>query len=299
MVPVFRFGGAGTRASRSAVVAILLAVVLVAASCGGSNSTKAKKSIPGIKEFGLTEEQFADHVARVEALMAGCMRDAGFEYVPVDVKTIEAAQARVRRDPGLTRRTYKEKYGLAVTTRLDDPVRDIAEGPRNLRIFSALSPPEQLAYKRTLWGEDPKATFVFTMDEEDFSSTGGCTRKAVSQVFSPAQMKGTFVNPKDVLLDSDPRFQKARREWSACMKDRGYNYREDQDEIIDEYRDRLDELTDGDDPATLTGDRAEALKQLQKEEIQVSLADLECQIKYTDAVERKVEIEIFGQEVSG
>ena len=44
------------------------------------------------------------HIERTQALIAKCMADAGFEYVPVDVKTIEAAQARVRQDPRYTRR---------------------------------------------------------------------------------------------------------------------------------------------------------------------------------------------------
>jgi hypothetical protein len=258
----------------------------------------AKAALPGIKEFGLTEEQFVDHVERTQELIAKCMTEAGFEYIPVDVKTVEAAQARVRSDPGYTRRTYKERWGLAVTTRFDNPVRDVGLGP-NLQIWKRLPKADQEAYSRTLWGEDPNADFVFTLDEEDFSSTGGCTRKAVEQVFTAEQLKGTYVNPKDVLVDSDPRIVAAHRNWSACMRGHGYDYQEDQDEIIDEYGERLDELLDGDDPASLTGARAAALRELQQEEIAVSLADLDCQIKHTDQVYRQVEIEVYGQPVSG
>jgi superfamily I DNA and RNA helicase len=112
-------------------------------------------------------------------------------------------------------------------------------------------------------------------------------------------MKGTYVNPKDVLVDSDPRIVEARRNWSKCMRSLGYEYKADQDEIIDEYSERLDELLEGDDPTSLTGQRAAELHKLQQEEIAVSLADLDCQIKYTDEVYRKVEIEVYGQPVSG
>jgi hypothetical protein len=83
------------------------------------------------------------------------------------------------------------------------------------------------------------------------------------------------------------------------MRARGYDYEEDQDEIIEEYGERLDELLEGDDPTTLTGERAAELKKLQAEEIKVSLADVECQIKHTDEIYRQVEIEVFGQPVSG
>jgi hypothetical protein len=168
------------------------------------------------------------------------MADAGFEYVPVNVQTVEAAQARVRQDPGLTRREYKERYGLAVTTRFDDPVRDIGLGPENLRIIASLPEASRVAYNRTLFGRNTHANFVFALDEEDFSETGGCTRKAVAKVFTPDQVKGTFVNPKDVLVDSDKRFVAARQLWSKCMRAAGYDYVEDQDEIIEDFEERLD-----------------------------------------------------------
>jgi hypothetical protein len=292
--------GSRRRAWRVVGLVATAAVLLAASACGGSSrETKAgKTALPGIKEFGLTEEEFAEHVEKTQALIAQCMAEAGFEYIPVDVKTIEAAQARVRKDPGYTRRSYKEKWGLGVTTRFDHPVRDTGLGP-NLQIYKSLSESDRAAYSRTLWGDQPRADFVFTMDEEDFSRTGGCTRKAVAQVFTPEQVRGSYVNPKDVLVESDPRIVKATENWSKCMHEHGYEYEEDQDEIIEEYQERLDELTEGDDPATLTGARAEALRKLQEQEIAVSLADLDCQIKHTDRVYREVEIEVFGQPVSG
>lgn len=265
-------------------------------ACGDTagGGEEQDRPLPGIREFGLTEEAFVQHVEDTQALIASCMAEAGFEYVPVDVKTIEAAQARVRTEPGLTRRAFKEKWGLAVTTRFDHPVRDTGLGP-NLAIYEGLPEAEQVAYLRTLFGEDTNADFALTLDEEDFSSTGGCTREAVAQVFTKEQLKGTYVNPKDVLVESDPRIVEAERNWSRCMLEFGYEYNKDQDEIIDEYEERLEELTGGDDPATLTGARAEELGKLQQEEIAVSLADLECQIRYTDDVFAQVETEVYGQ----
>ena len=298
-------GRCGSRRPGRVLLAIAAGVLTVSACGGGGSSTTAAggktgdAKLPGILEFGLNEEEFAAHVEKTQALIAKCMAEAGFEYVPVDVKTIQAAQKRVRTEPGYTRQTYKEKWGLAVTTRFDNPVRETGLGPQNMRIFQGLSKEDQVAYNRTLFGEDPDADFAFTLDEEDFSDTGGCTRTAVAAVFTPAQLKGSYVNPKDVLVDSDPRIVEAHRNWSKCMRGYGYDYVEDQDEIIEEYGERLDELLDGDDPATLTGERKAALKKLQQEEIAVSLADLDCQLKYTDDVYRVVETEVFGQPVSG
>jgi hypothetical protein len=260
-----------------------------------SSASPSGAKLPGIREFGLNDEEFAQHIEKSQALIASCMADAGFEYVPVNVQTVEAAQARVRQDPGLTRKEYKERYGLAVTTRFDNPVRDTGLGPENLRIIESLPEASRVAYERTLWGRNTHADFVFALDEEDFSMTGGCTRKGVAQVFTPEQLKGTYVNPKDVLVDSDKRIVAARKAWSKCMRAAGYDYLEDQDEIIEDYEERLDKLLDGDDPQTLTGARADALKALQQEEIAVSLVDLDCQLKHTDKVYDEVELEVYGQ----
>jgi len=281
-----------------AALAVLLAVCGCQSNAGSNTAHGKNKPLPGIKEFGLTEVQFVQHIEKTQALIAKCMADAGFEYIPVDVQTVEAAQARVRRDPGDTRVGYKEKWGLGVTTRFDNPVRDVGLGP-NLKIWKSLPKADQDAYSHTLWGDDPSADFVWTFDEEDFSPTGGCTRKAVAQVFTPAQLKGTYVNPKDVLVDSDPRIIEALHNWSKCMHARGYDYKRDQDEIIDEYGERLDQLVGDSDPTKLTGARLAALHKLQQQEIKVSLADVACEIKYADDVYREVEIEVFGQPVSG
>ena len=227
------------------------------------------------------------------------MHQAGFEYVPVDVSTVEAAQKRVRTDPGYVRKTFKEKWGLAVTTRFDDPVRDIGLGP-NLKLWQGLPATDQKAWARTLFGDaSHHQDFVWLFDEERLYEAGGCTKTGVAKVFPAPMLKDNFTNPKDVLVNSDKRIIDARAAWSKCMKAAGYDYKQDQDEIIDEYTQRLADLTQGADPTTLTGAKLTELKKLQQDEISVALADLDCQIKHTDSVYRTVEIEIYGRPVSG
>jgi hypothetical protein len=302
---------------------LLVALSLLAAACGGGSSASSQAVTeqpganpgqvtegggettapidrdPGTLEFGLTEEEFAAHVESAQAAIASCMAEAGFEYVPADVETVKLAMRAVRHEPGMDRGEYKKRWGYGITTRFDNRVREIELGPQNLRYFESLSEADKEAYERTLYGEDPDATFAFTFDEEDFSGTGGCTRRAVEQVFLPEQLKETYINPKDVLVESDPRVVEANANWVACMQDYGYSGYLDQDEIIDEFEERLDALAGDEDPEALTGAKAEELKQLQAEEIAISLADLDCQLRYLDPVIREVEIELFGAPVSG
>jgi hypothetical protein len=294
---------------RTGLFLTLSAVVAVTAACGGGGGGEgdrnrataaqkppAKGKLPGIEAMGLTEKQFAEHVEAVESRVADCMSKAGFDYVPVDVETVRLAMQAVRVEPGYTRETYKKRWGYGVTTRFDNRVKEIGLGP-NLQTLRSLSPADREAYERTLYGEEPDETFAFAFDEEDFSSTGGCTRKAVSQVFTKEQVRGDYVNPKDILIDEDPRIVAAEEAWLKCMKDlgweTGYDYA-DQDDIMAEFEKRFEKLVGDDDPRTLTGPRLQQLKEMQREEIAISLADLKCQIRHTDHVYRQVETEVIG-----
>lgn len=293
--------------TRVNVLAAALALILIACG-GGSDSAQAgtlptsgtappATDLPGTQAFGLTDEKFAASVDATEALIASCMAEAGFEYVPVDVTAFLEVEEWLRRDPSMTREEYKSQWGYGITTSFDHPARDVGLGPQNLRIYEDLSPADQVAYDRALFGEDTDATFAITLDDEDFTSTGGCTSEAIDQVF-PAEMRtGTFVNPKDVLVESDPRVAAAEQEWADCMADAGYEYT-DQDEIIEEFEEQLDVVAGDDDPEELTGSRLDGLRQIQDDEIAVALKDLECQ-EPVDIAVRQVEIEIFGAPVSG
>lgn len=294
-------------ATRLSVLLAALALVLVACGEGSdsaeartiptSGSTQLVQDLPGTQAFGLTDEEFAANVDATETLIASCMANAGFEYVPVDVTAFLEVEEWLRRDPSMTREEYKSQWGFGISTRFDFPARDVGLGPQNLRIYEDLSPADQVAYDRALFGEDTDATFAITLDDEDFTSTGGCTKEAIDQVF-PAEMRsGTFVNPKDVLVESDPRVVEAEQQWADCMAEADYEYA-DQDEIIEEFEEQLDVITDGDDPEELTDSRLDALQQLQADEIAVALKDLECQ-EPVDIAVRQVEIEVFGAPVSG
>lgn len=289
------------------VAGVTVALAILAASCSSGTPAASPTGSPSAKydhtrwrEFGMTNEEYADRIQRTQAAIAECMTKAGFKYIPATVEMIEFAQDNVRLDlPKFPRVEYKKRWGYGATTRFDNTVKKAEMGEQNLKYYEGLSEADKEAYDRNMWGEDPNETFAWAFDEEDFSSTGGCTRKAVEQVFTQEEIKGTYVNPKDIAVENDPRVIAAKAAWKKCMEAKGYEGYEDQDEIIEEFEKRLEELAGEEDPEELEGAQLDRLKALQKEEIEASLADVNCEIAHTDEIYTKVEIEIFGRRVSG
>jgi hypothetical protein len=184
------------------------------------------------------------------------------------------------------------QYGYGFTTL--PPTQKFGAGEENTLIFDALSPEDQVAYERGLWGENAEATFVFMLENEDFEAAGGCTKAAIEEVFTEEQLSPNFQNPFDLLVEQDQRYIAALEAWSACMKDAAYDY-ESPEDAEDELIERYDDLIKGVDPATLEGGDKAALEELQDEERALALADLACQEKELRPVEEQVERDISGR----
>jgi len=249
-------------------------------------------------EFGLTEAEVARRVDAVESLIATCMRDAGFEYVPVDYPTVRKAMNSNSKPSGMKAADFRAKFGYGITTQFvgANKQAEMGEGAQNIRIRNSLSTSDLTAYLHTLYGNNPSATFVVSLDSEDFSQTGGCTRKAVKQVFSPKELGPGFVNLQNAQgarIDQDPRVIAANKDWATCMRKAGYSYN-NSDEIKTDLANRLDAITKGAAPDTLPADAKAALKQLQGEELAIAAADHQCSVKFVDPIRKQVETELLG-----
>jgi hypothetical protein len=281
------------------------ALVLLGVACGSSNDDGGNGNTPtsggnsgngdavATEEFGLTEEQLVASIEEIEASIASCMSDAGFEYVPIDPTTMRDAMEQLGTAPGLTDAEYVEQYGYGITTL--PPTREFGTGEENATIRDALAPADQVAYDRTLLGEDTQATFMLTLDAEDFSSTGGCTRTAVEATFSEDEISATYLNPLDSQVEQDSRMVAAREQWAECIREDGYDYPR-QEAAERELEDRLQAITGGADPATLTGGAAEELEALQADERAIALVDLECSEEFLEDVEEEILRDLTGRE---
>jgi len=267
-------------------------VVMLAACGGGSDSSKAPEF--GDEEFGLTFKELVAKVEAVEQRIAECMSDAGFEYIANDFDTVRRAMRAGQSAPGLSESEFRHEFGFGISTQLDKPIVSLGLGEDNSRIREGLSAADQVAYDRTLLGEHREAVFANALEEEDFSRTAGCTRKAVQQEFTKKELSATYLNPGDQLTDQDPRVLEAFEKYADCMKRAGLDYTNPND-VEGDLQERFDAVTGGQDPATLDEATAPGLADLQEFERRVAEIAFDCENEFVDPVTEAVDEEIYGR----
>ena len=280
------------------LVAVLLAPTLAVAQ---------KQPVLGTEEFGLSQRELIQAIEKSEELIARCMREQGFEYVAADHATVRAGMSADKHLPGLSEEEFINRYGFGISTlytglppqlSTDYSQARIGLGERNVQIFRALSPADQVAYNRALLGDDVTATLAVALEIEDLSRTGGCTRKAVSEVFKPDQLKASHYNPKDALINKDPRMKAALGYWRREMKKAGFDYNHP-DDIEPDLRNRLNALTDGGKllVTKMSPDQKAALRKLQDFERVVSVKSFKMQEEVLSPVEERIQQELFSRKV--
>lgn len=294
----------------SGLLAAVLLLHLFLAACSGSTNlpgqanapTTSQATLPGTEEFGLTKEGLVTSIESVESLIAECMRAAGFEYLAVDYSTVRNGMTSDKSLPGLSERDFMAQYGFGISTlytglapqlSTESTPAKIGLGKQNVEIFNNLSPTDQVAYSHTLFGEHTDATFAVALETENFSRTGGCTRTAIEQVFSPEQLTTSYYNPLDAMVNQDPRMVAARTEFTQCVGAAGFDYSDMQD-IEADFRKRLDDITQGLPPDALSADALAALEALQAEERVVGVVATDCEITILDPVAGQIERELYA-----
>lgn len=246
----------------------------------------------GGEEFGLSSRQLVERSEAVEAAIGECMATAGFEYFPVDFTTTRTAMSSDKSAPGLSRAEFVERYGFGITTQFDKPMVELSLGEQNSQVVASLGEADRVAYLRTLFGEHTDATYAAGLETEDFSRTGGCTRAAIEQFFTQAEMSASYFNPGDALIETDPRAQQAIRDWYDCMVEGGFDGYLHPDDVEASFQHRIDLLADGVDPEELTGS---AIAELQAEELAVAAVFTRCEDTVLDPAMNAVEEEFYGR----
>jgi hypothetical protein len=281
-------------------------LTLVATLCFAQGTIAAESSAAtGTEEFGLTPKQLVEAVEKVEALISTCMREQGFQYVPVDYNTVRKGMDADKNMPGVSEKDFIRKFGFGVSTTYTGEPPQLAAGyspakvglgKQNVTIFKGLGAADQLAYNRALFGENTGATFAVALETENFAFTGGCTRKAVGHVFKPDQLEATYYNPKDAMINKDPRMRAALRQYGVEMRKAGFSYNHP-DEVEHDVRRRLASLTNGGNILLekMTPAQQGALKELQDYERRVATKNFQLQEDVIDPVAEKIERELFAR----
>jgi hypothetical protein len=282
---------------------VAVAAILVIPSGAGAQSPAGF----GAEEFGLTQRQLVQFIEQAEELIARCMREQGFQYVAADYNTVHAGMKADKAMPGLNEEEFIEKYGFGVATMYTgqppqlttgySPAR-VGLGERNVQIFKGLSPTDQVAYNRALLGEDIEATFAVAVETENFARCGGCTRKAIEQVFKPEQLKATYYNPQNAFINNDPRMKAALRKFAAEMKKSGFDYTHP-DDVEPDIRLRLAALTSGSRILVekMSLEQRNELKKLQDYERRVAAKTFKLQEDVLGPVEERIQQELFSRKV--
>lgn len=262
----------------------------------------------GTEEFGMSQRELVQAIEKTEQLIARCMTEQGFQYVAADHNTVRAGMSADKSLPGLSEEEFVSRYGFGISTFYSglppqlsigySPAR-VGLGERNVQIFRVLSPADQVAYNRALLGEeDLSSTFAVALEIEDLSRTGGCTRKAASEVFKPDQLKASHYNPQDALINKDPRMKAALAFWQREMKKAGFDYAHP-DEIEPDLRNRLNALTEGGKllVAKMSSDQKAALRKLQDFERGVAVKGFKMAEEVLKPVEERIQEEMFSRKV--
>ena len=294
----------------------LVIAIGVAGCAGGStspgpsaNTPEASRAtatvqtrLPGPEEFGMTTTELVESVEAVESLIAKCMSDAGFEYVAVDYDTVRKGMVADKSLPGVSDEDYIAQYGYGISTLytgLPPQLSEVATpaqiglGEQNVRIFNSLSPADQVAYNRTLFGENIDAALAVSLEAEDFSRTGGCTRAAIEQVFAREQLSATYLNPLDALIEQDPRMIAALEQFADCVREEGFSYNHP-NEIEPDIRNRLDAITKGAPVESLSAEAQAALTELQGYERAVAALAISCEEDIVEPVQAQIEKDLYG-----
>lgn len=277
------------------------AVMLVVGSAGGAETPQSE----GTEEFGMSHKELVMAVEKVEGLIAQCMRAQGFEYLAVDYDTVRKSMSADKSLPGLSEAEFIDKYGFGVATLYTGQPPQLESGyspgklglgERNVAIYKGLPGADQVAYSRALFGPNPDATFAISLERENFARVGGCTREGVARVFTPEQLATSYYNPKDDLINKDPRMKAALRKYAQGMRRLGFDYSHP-DQVEPDVRKRLEVLTQGQLILVerLSPEQQAALKALQNYERRVAKKSHELVEVLIEPVEEQIAKEMFAR----
>jgi hypothetical protein len=277
---------AGTSLALICTLTVLSATIGTTAHAADAKKPVKKKSVKEAESiedyFGLGAggDQQKRITRRINESIQKCMKSEGFEYkIPPD----PSAQFPTGSDTA-SQQAFVKKWGYGISTTIDVNKLTSVDADPNAAIVKKLSPADQKAYNKALVG-----------GAADAGPTGdpkSCIAKAISVLGDMTKLTllfGKYETDVTKRIESNPKVVVAMKQWSACMKEKGFTYAKDGD-VPGDISTRLGKITGGAgaggggpfggpalDPTKV--DKA-ALSKLQKEEIATAVRDFDCTEKH-------------------
>ncbi len=289
------------------VACVSAAVALLATGCSAASpadsSSTTIASLLGLPEDGSVDWQDKTH--HVQELVARCMRDEGWEYMPLNLPDVSPGW-----DLDNQRESYQERgFGIAWATLHvgeqdpQDPYADWVDPNEEYR--NGLTETELAAYWASLMGtEAEQAESLHTSTDPVTGMTSvevggeygygpGCNGQAHEAVYgaNPSarqiQLEAVrqFYQDLDTRIAADPRAVALNAAWSECMAREGF----DVDAPIEIWNIEFPRIQRRHAqivpvPVTsedqLSEDQRERLKQLLRDEISLAVAHFDCSQDY-------------------
>jgi Spy/CpxP family protein refolding chaperone len=288
------------------ITALSVASMLLLTACGGSDAPSAEKNSPleaffedvvGDWDSDEQQKKWEEQNRKAEELIAECMAEQGFEYIPVEQSggvTVSADEEE--HDP--EKYAAENGYGMSVqpemTPEQEEEMNSFVDP--NQAYVEAMSETEMNAYNTALHGEsfNMEPDENGEMPEIDMSQMGcwGTAQNEASggeqELYESEDMQA-FNDATTKLYEDIPKDARMTEVLSKCMADAGFD-QESPELAMEHFMNASNELYSGDNPEG--PDEAE-LKALQELEKDTAVADLDCQkkTKYQD-VHRSVQIDL-------
>lgn len=253
------------RASSLFIGSLATASALVLAGCSSPGQTEEDKdrvtinSLMGGPDYENVDWQ--DQERKIQELIAACMREEGWEYIPVEYPDFGTEFT-----PEDQREQLAEQgFGIVYWTLnqgnpdIDDPYADWVDP--NQEYIEGLGEDEMTAYYESLYGteEEQQEGMVTEIDPEtgeeysmQYGNGAGCQGEAYDEVNGddPTQNPGyweaiqVFYDELQQRVDADPRVVELNTTWAKCMKDAGFDEYQKQSDIWEKAYTDLQERHD-------------------------------------------------------
>ncbi len=270
------------------------ALLLLSACASGGDAEPGKQGKADLPLTAYMDALYDVDYAKVhteeENLIASCMREAGFEYIPWEISSDDYPDGDEEDAWEFTEeRAAREGYGYSSTESESDEAERMDP---NADYLAAMSETERAAYELALWGEQD------TVDDDgewDWTKAG-CQGKASNEAWAATPM-AAFDDPAwDELNEqtsrvyeealADPKMTAVNATWSDCMNEAGYDFAKVMDPN-DSFAEQYSALWDAADPEAGTDKAAEAA--LREQEVATAVADARCR---EEVGYKKIEMEV-------